>query len=83
MVMAQTPVVLTPSRGATAAAVGRSAALAATASGGHRARAQVRAHGAGACTTAAAKCTGATATRRAALVSVASRIERCIAFLTI
>ena len=57
--------------GAPATAVGRSTTLAATVTGGRRARAQVRARGAGTCTTMAAKCTGATTARRTALASVA------------
>ena len=80
MVMAQTPVVLTPFRGAAATAVGRSATLAATASGGRRVSTQVRTRGAGTCTTITTRCTGSATTRRTASLSVASRIERCIAF---
>jgi len=60
-------VVLTPSQGATAIAVGRSTTLATAATGGHRASTQVRTHGTGTCTTTSAKCTGATTTRRTAL----------------
>ena len=67
MATAQTPVVLMPSQGAAAIAVGRSATLAASAAGGHRASTQVRAHGAGTCTAATTKCAGSTTTRRTAL----------------
>ena len=67
MVMAQTPVVLTPSRGAAATAVGRSTALATTATGGRRVSTQVRARGTGSCTTTAARCAGTAAARRTAL----------------
>ena len=48
MATAQTPVVLTPSRGATATAVGRSTALATTVAGGRVRSTQVRTHGTGA-----------------------------------
>ena len=67
MATAQTPVVLMPSQGAAAIAVGRSATLAASAAGGHRASTQVRAHGTGTCTTASTRWPGTTAARRAAL----------------
>jgi len=71
MATVQIPVVLLVFRGATAAAVGRSTTLATTATGGPRVSTQVRARGTGTCTTTTTKCTGVTAARRTALVSVA------------
>jgi len=50
MAMAQIAAAIVPSRGATAAAMGRSTTLATTASGGRVRRAQVRTRGTGTCT---------------------------------